>query len=480
MISNFIKLTKFFIFLFFLIITNPMIFFKKHRKKSLNLILCKLGPAFIKFGQLLSTRPDIIGDQLTSDLQDLQDRVKPFSSSHIDKIFLKNYKKLPLEIFQEFDYKSLGAGSIAQIHKGTKNNVAYAIKIVRPNIEAQIEKNIELLQIITNFFHSKKKYKRYRLPDVVEFLKSNLMHETDMTIEGASASQLRANLSGDPEVYIPEINWELTRIDILVREWVDVISIKDIHNTNINKKIALTNLVNTFCNQAYRDGVFHADMHPGNIFVDANGRIILIDFGIVGRMNNKTKFYITEILRGFLSRDYKLIAKMHFEAGYVDNKYNIDDFENSCRAIGEQIAGENLKNLSIGNLFTSLLKLTSDFNMHTRIELLLIQKATILIEGVTKIVEPNCNIWQLSDDWLKSHYMKKTAIFQRKAKKILEIFFDKIAFGIGYIENRKERIFYANNRNTLPYTPDNQKKQYNVIDYGLIAIIIAMIFFHNH
>jgi len=381
---DFLKLFQFFFSSLFLIITNPSIFIESRRGKALNNIFSHLGPAFVKFGQIMSTRPDIIGEKLTHDLQDLQDNLKPFSKREIDKIFLRNYKKLPNEIFDNFNYDNIGAASIAQVHKAQKNNISYAVKILRPNIEKKIRKNIELLKIVTNFFHYGfyGKYKRFRLPDVVNFLERNLMHEIDLTFEGASATQLRQNLLHDSAVYIPEIHWDLTNREVLVMEWINGIPINQVSQTNLDKRKILTNLINTFCNQAYRDGVFHADMHPGNVFVDQNCRIILIDFGIIGRMDKKTKFYITEILRGFLRHDYKLIAQIHFEAGYVNPKYNIDEFENACRAIGEQIVGKDLENLSIGNLFTNLLKLTNDFNMETRIELLLIQKATILIEGV--------------------------------------------------------------------------------------------------
>ena len=471
------KLFKFFALSLFLTTINPSIFIPSHRGKALNRIFSYLGPAFVKFGQLMSTRPDIIGDKLTHDLQDLQDNLHPFPKQDIDKIFLRNYKKLPNEVFDEFDYKNIGAASIAQVHKAKKNNIFYVVKILRPNIDKKIQKNIELLKIVTNFFHNNfnGKYRRFHLPDVINFLEKNLMHEIDLTFEGASATQLRMNLLSDPEVYIPEIYWDLTRHNVLVMEWIDAIPINKISQTNLNKKTILTNLVNTFCNQAYRDGVFHADMHPGNIFVDKNCRIILVDFGIIGRMDKKTKFYITEILRGFLRHDYKLIAQIHFDAGYVNPKYNIDEFENACRAIGEQIVGKNLENLSIGNLFTNLLKLTNDFNMETRIELLLIQKATILIEGVSKMIDKKMNIWQLSDQWLRTHYMKKTKMLQRILKKNFDNLCDKLIDGMNYFDNRRKKDF-----TNFQYHPikieKTALKSIKIFDFVLIGIIIFLIF----
>lgn len=477
--NSFLQLTKFFFIALFSIITNPSIFIPSRRGKVLNKILKNLGPAFIKFGQLLSTRPDIIGEQLASDLKDLQDNVPPFSSKYVDRAFLKNYKKYPRDIFQEFNYKSVGSASIAQVHKAKKDNLYYAVKILRPNIHEKIEENIHLLKIITNFFHNHfdGKYHRFRLPEVVEFLHKNLLHEIDLTYEGANATQLRINLLHDKEVYVPQINWDLTQQEILVMEWIDGIPISKIHETNLDKKTILKNLVDTFCNQAYRDGVFHADMHPGNLFVDQYCRIIPIDFGIVGRMDKQTKFYITEILRGFLRHDYKLIAQIHFEAGYVDSHQNIDEFENACRAIGEQIVGKNLENLSIGNLFTSLLKLTNDFNMHTRIELLLIQKATILIEGVAKMVDRNMNIWQLSDQWLKAHYMKKTQIFKRAIRRNMEGLCDKFINFMNYYDKKRG----ITHKNYIPdrilKKSDNNHSRISAIDYILIGIIVIILMF---
>jgi ubiquinone biosynthesis protein len=476
--KNLLQLLKFFLFLIFIIIINPSIFIPSRRSKALNNIFSHLGPAFIKFGQLMSTRPDIIGEKLTSDLKDLQDNIHPFSKKEIDKTFLRAYNKLPNKIFDEFYYENIGSASIAQVHKAKKNNIFYAIKILRPNIEHKIQKNIQLLRVITNFFHDNfnKKYQRFRLPDVINFLERNLMHEIDLTFEGASATQLRINLLSDSEVYIPEIYWDLTNREILVMEWIDATPISQISKTNLDKKIILTNLINTFCNQAYRDGVFHADMHPGNILVDKNCRIILIDFGIIGRMDKKTKFYITEILRGFLRHDYKLIAKMHFDAGYVDSKYSIDEFENACRAIGEQIVGKNLENLSIGNLFTNLLKLTQSFNMETRIELLLIQKATILIEGVAKNIEPKMNIWKLSDSWLRAHYMTKSKILQRAFHKHFEKFYDKIIEGISYFENRRKKYNSLEIQNYSQKIQKEKSKNIKYFDIILIILIIYLIF----
>ena len=429
----FFECLKFGFVLIFYIICNPTIFISNHKKRNVALsnVLEGCGPAFIKFAQLLSTRPDIVGDKLAQDLQILQDRLFPFNKNNIDKIFLKNYGKLPNEIFLEFHYNSVAAASIAQVHKAKlMNGEICAVKILRPKIKQRIEKNINLLTIITNFIDSRfEKFKRFRLPEIIKMLHRNLLHETDLTFEGASASQMKLNLEKDEGVYVPEIHWDLTRVDVLVMEWIDGVPLNRLNNSefqHLDRRVILKNLVNTFCNQAYRDGVFHADMHPGNVMVDRLGRILLTDFGIVGRMDKKTKFYVTEILRGFLKSDYKLVARIHFEAGYVDNSHSILEFENACRALGKQIVGKNISEISIGNLFSGLLRLTNDFNMSTRLELLLIQKATVLLEGVASFIDKNINIWELSEEWLQNQYMTFDKVLKLKVRKIYHKIIDEI------------------------------------------------------
>lgn len=407
------KLFKFSLTSLFLAIKNPQIFLPSSKKRAIAIskVLQGLGPAFIKFAQLLSTRPDIVGEKLAKDLRILQDDLPAFSRSNIDKMFLKSYGKLPLEIFEDFDYQAIASASMAQVHKAKRRADGFcAVKILRPNIEEKVKNNAELLYSIMTWLHKKfPNFRRFRLPEVAKLVQRNLSHETDLTFEAANASQMKLNLENDSEVYVPEVYWDLTRRKILVIEWVNYSPLTKIQQysniTQYQKTQLLRNLVTTFCNQAYRDGVFHADMHPGNIFFDQNMRIVLIDFGIVGRLDKKSKFYITETLRGFLKEDYKSVARIHFEAGYVSRIYNISEFENACRAIGKQMVGKNLSEISVGALFSALLKLTDDFQMATRLELLLIQKATVLLEGVANYIDKNTNIWNLSNDWLREYYM---------------------------------------------------------------------------
>ena len=381
--------------------------------------LCAIGPAFVKFGQILATRPDIVGKKLAINLSMTHDQMPSFGPQKINAAFMRRYKELPFQKFLSFDYKPVAAASIAQVHKATKlDGKIVAVKILRPNIRASVKKNILLLYSVVYYLNKifSKKLKRFRLTEVISMLEMNLTAETDLCMEAASALKLKLNLYSDEGVYVPAVDMHMTCEEIMVMEWIDGEPISSFDRSKHNTYKILTNLVNTFCNQAYRDGFFHADMHPGNVFIAENDDVILTDFGVMGKMESKTKFYTTEILRGFLTEDYALVAKMHFEAGYVEKKYSMLDFENACKKIGKQFVGKNFEDISIGSLFSSLLKLTNDFNMKTRLELLLIQKATVLLEAVASSVDPKINIWTLSYKWLSQNYMRYDKVITRKIK----------------------------------------------------------------
>ncbi len=426
---NFIKIFLFFVkILFFSLIYSPYILFKKF-DVFLSKILSIMGPAFIKFAQILSTRADIISKFWAENLSKTQDDMPHESKKHIRLIFMKNFNQYPENIFKEFHYKPISAASIAQVHYAVlKNGSKSAIKILRKDILIKIKKNIFFLKAVISLINKRfKDIERFRLIDLVNLLENNLIQETNMLLEAESAIKLKNNLKNNDGIYIPKIYKEYTRKDILSMEWIEHRSLSKIKNFDeFDKKIILKNLINSFCDQAYKYSFFHADLHPGNIFINESGpnknQIILIDFGSIGYLDNKTKFYITEILRGFVYEDYELVARIHFMAGYVDKSYSIIEFENACRELGKKFINRKLNEISVGDIFTSLLKLTSDFQMKTRPELILIQKATILVEAAAAKIDPNSNIWALNNDWLKKNYMSPQKIFFRKIIYIIHIF----------------------------------------------------------
>jgi ubiquinone biosynthesis protein len=396
----------------------------------LSKILLRLGPAFVKFGQMLSTRADMVPAFIAKNLAMTQDDMPHESKKYIKKFFFENFGAYPEEIFSFFEYKAVSAASIAEVHFAISKDgkKQFAVKILRKNIRKKIKLNIIFLKNVVFFLEKRiKKLQRFRLNDIVNLLHSNLLKETDLRIEAFSALKLKINLMKNHGVYIPEIDFKLSSEKIIVMEWINAKSVSKIQNWDeFDKRIVLKNLVNSFCDQAYNDGFFHADLHPGNIMIDDSkdfkNRIILIDFGSCGFMDSQTKFFITEILRGFLTNNYELVASVHFEAGYVEPHYDIKKFELACKDLGSKLIGKNLENISIAEVFTSLLKLTSDFQMKIRPELLLIQKATVLLEAVSKKIDKSANIWALSSDWLEKNYMCLDKILFRKIK----IFYSKI------------------------------------------------------
>lgn len=417
----YLKILGFFIFILYLTVKYSLYLISGKINIFTSKILNNLGPAFVKFGQILASRNDIIGNFWSKQLMQTHEQMPYEKQKYVDKVFLKNFNLLPNQILAQFDYHAKAAASVAQVHYAVdKNGNKWAVKILRPDIKNKILKNIAFLRNLVIFFDKKfEKLKRFRLPEIVNLLEQNLLRETNLLIEASSALKLKINLSDNQGVYIPKIDFKMSCQEIIFIEWISHPSVARIKNWECyNRTEILTNLVNAFCDQVYRDGLFHADMHPGNVLIDDRNRVILIDFGIIGYLDPVNKFYITEILRGFLTHDYQLIADIHFKAGYVEPHFNVDEFKNACCQIGEKIVGQSFSQVSIAEILSGLLKLTSQFNMKTNLELILIQKATILLESVASKIDPEINIWHLSHQWLKKNYLTPHQILIRKINSI--------------------------------------------------------------
>lgn len=406
-------------------------FSKKNRGRNLSRALSILGPSFIKLGQSLSVRPDVVGEEIASQLTNLQDRLPPFQWKSAKKIIKKQLGNSVENLFSEFDKIPVAAASIAQVHKAkTLEGEDVAVKILRPGVEKAFRRDIAMFYKIAGFLSYFKRLKRLRLKAVVRVFEDSVRKELDMRLEAASASELRENCANDAGIYIPKIYWNLTNQKILVIEWVNGISINkrdELIKAGHDLEQITKNLSTAFLNQSYRDGFFHADTHPGNLFVDKAGNIVPVDFGIMGRLDKKTKIYVAEILRGFLTGDYEHVAKMHFDAGYVPKDQSKDDFMLACRAIGEPIMGLPANQVSIAKLLALLFKITEDFKMETQPQLILLQKTMVLIEGVGHKLYPQVNMWQQAEEWITKWAklnMSPEARIKSSAKEVLHMIYE--------------------------------------------------------
>jgi ubiquinone biosynthesis protein len=378
-------------------------------KKSIYWFLRLSGPSFIKLGQILSCRPDLVGEKLALILSDFQDRLPCESSKKIQKILnrnLTNHQK----IFLEFSSQAVASASIAQVHKAKifdleDNKPKFvAVKILHSNIEKIFARDIATLKIIVKFFYFFSEFFYKTLTDIANLLEVTSKNELNLLREAACASRFKHNLKDLEGFYIPKIYWQLSSARILVSEWIDGIAFSDyqkIREQKIDKKIIARNLVISYFTQVYENGFFHADMHAGNLFLMPNGRIAAVDFGIVGIIDKKTRIAIAEILIAFLNHDYQRVAKLHVDAKLVPKDINQADFALACTIIGEPIVGTNVKDISLGKLLGNLLTMTRDYKMSTRPDLLLLQKTLMLVEGVGLMLDKDLNMWEIAKPWIK-------------------------------------------------------------------------------
>tara|TARA_Y100000590_G_scaffold434046_1_gene551790 strand:+ start:448 stop:2016 length:1569 start_codon:yes stop_codon:yes gene_type:complete len=389
---------------------------KNYKNLSAGTKLCnalqEMGTTFIKLGQFLATRPDIIGENISKELEKLQDKLPPF-----DLIVAKNIlrKELGKENFEQIADISepVAAASIAQVHFAKINvsgqNKDVAIKILRPDIDKIFNDELDALMFLAYIVEGLiKKTKRLKLVEVVQLLREITNVEMDLRFEAAAANELYENTKNDIGFIVPKIYWNQTSKKILCLDKVNGISIREVKNLqslNVDTKKLAKDIIQHFLRHAIRDGFFHADMHQGNLFVTKDGKIIPVDFGIMGRLDNNNRKYLAEILYGFIKRDYKKVAEIHFLAGLVSKKISKDEFAQALRSIGEPIFGQSVKNISGSKLLSQLFEITEKFNMQTQIQLLLLQKTMVVVEGVARKLDPDTNIWNISqpilEDWLR-------------------------------------------------------------------------------
>lgn len=371
--------------------------------ERLSRALTDLGPSYIKVGQFIATRPDVIGAELSNDLSRLQDRLPPFSSNEARAILEQELGHEKLALLGDIG-EPVAAASIAQVHKvsfapadnnGKARNLA--LKILRPNVEHEFAKDLQAFAWIARRIEAfSTEGRRMKPTAAVETLARSVALEMDLRLEAAAASEMHANALTDSEIRIPNVYWDFTSRRVLATEWIDGTPLRDrdaLLAQGRNTKALATGLIQVFLRHALRDGFFHADMHPGNLFVDPQGKIVLVDFGIMGRLDKASRRFMAETLHGFLTRNYHHVAEIHFSIGFVPERHSIEDFAQALRAIGEPIFGRPASTMSMARLLAQLFEVTRLFDMEMQPQLAMLQKTMVVVEGVARQLDPENSIW---------------------------------------------------------------------------------------
>jgi len=373
--------------------------------------LTALGPAYIKFGQVLSTRPDVVGDKMAVELRVLQDKLPPFSVAEA-KAMVESELGYPAdELFSEFS-EPVAAASIAQVHKAriAKTGETVAIKVLRPSVEKDFRKDIDAFYFAASMIEMlSPSSRRLRPKDVITHFEGVVMGELDLRLESAAASEYAANTQNDPGFQLPAVKWDLSSRRVMTLGWAEGLPMGDndaLDAAGHDREDLSQRVLQLFLQHALRDGFFHADMHQGNLKVAPNGDIIALDFGIMGHIDEYTRRVYAEILFGFIRRDYKRVAEVHFEAGYVPADQDVDEFARALRAVGEPIFGMDATRISMARLLSYLFEVTERFGMETRTELILLQRTMVVVEGVARSLNPKMNIWDVArpivEDYIKT------------------------------------------------------------------------------
>jgi len=370
--------------------------------------LTALGPAYIKFGQILSTRPDVVGDELAQQLQVLQDKLPPFSIEIAQQTVEEELGRPVTAMFSAFS-EPVAAASIAQVHRATRADTGedVAVKVLRPGIERAFRTDIDAFYFAASVIEFlSPASRRLRPSEVIKHFEGVVLGELDLRLESSSAAEFAANTKDDAGFQVPEVVWSLSARRVMTLGWADGAAIHDLARLDAEgqDRVSLAQRVlQLFLSHALRDGFFHADMHQGNLKVAANGDIIALDFGIMGHIDDYTRRVYAEILYGFISRDFRRVAEVHFEAGYVTADHDVEEFARALRAVGEPIAGMDASRISMARLLSYLFEVTERFGMETRTELILLQRTMVVVEGVARSLDPHINIWEVARPVVESY-----------------------------------------------------------------------------
>jgi ubiquinone biosynthesis protein len=377
--------------------------------------LNRLGPSYVKLGQFLATRADVVGKEAAQELSALQDRLPAFSHEEAEAAIAEQFGRSVEEMFEEFG-ESVAAASIAQVHpaivrdrNGETRKVA--VKVLRPGVARRFKRDLESFYLVARVaerFHPPSR--RLRPIAIVDTLARSVELEMDFRLEAAALSEMAENTAEDPGFKVPGVDWLRTAKTVLTMEWIDGLKMSDVEglrNTGHDLEALGATVIQSFLRHTLRDGFFHADMHQGNLFVQDDGTLVAVDFGITGRLNRQERRFLAEILFGFITRNYHRVAEVHFEAGYVPSNQDVDVFAQAIRAIGEPIHGHDASEISMARLLTQLFEVTDLFDMHTQPQLIMLQKTMVVVEGVARTLNPHLDMWKTAEPvvrgWIEQH-----------------------------------------------------------------------------
>jgi len=374
--------------------------------------LQEMGPSFIKLGQMLATRPDLLGEEIAADLSHLQDKLPPFAANLAHSAIETEFGKPLNEIFSKFDDTPVAAASIAQVHFAvTPTGQEVAVKVLRPGIEQSFQNDLDLFFWAAKLIEkTRPELRRLKPIEVVKTLARSVEMEMDLRFEAAAASELQDNFADDKSFIVPDVDWSTTAKRVLTTSRVHGVSIVDIaaiKKAGLDPLDILEKSASSFFMQVFRDGFFHADMHPGNVFVTPQGALAVVDFGIMGRLDKSTRRHLAELLMAFLMRDYRRAAEVHFEAGWIPLGQSVDEFTQACRSIAEPVLDKPQNEISIATLLGQLFQITETFEMETQPQLLLLQKTMLVAEGTGRKLAPEANMWfiarPLIEGWMREN-----------------------------------------------------------------------------
>jgi ubiquinone biosynthesis protein len=381
------------------------------QSSRLSAALASLGPSYIKLGQFLSTRPDVIGVKRAFELKALQDRLPPFSMDEARATIEGELGQPLTTLFADFS-APVAAASVAQVHKArTPEGASVAVKILRPQVEKRFAADIDSFGFAARVMERlSAEGRRLRPVDAVATLEESMNLELDLRMEASALAEIAENTKDDPAFRVPKVDWQRTAKRVLTTEWIDGTPMADVESLGAKgfdlHRLADT-IIQSFLRHAIRDGFFHADMHQGNLMVDEAGNLVALDFGITGRINDKEQLFLAEILYGFITRNYLRIAEVHFEAGYVPETEDVQTFAQALRSIGEPILDLPADKISMARLLTQLFEVTEQFNMVTQPRLLLLQKTMVVVEGVARTLNPNLNMWVAAEPVVRQWIERK-------------------------------------------------------------------------